>query len=68
VSGHNPQPASRRDAVLRVLERGPLHRAAIVEALDGQERAVVTALSRLKLCGAVANDARGVWRKVSSDG
>lgn len=68
VSGHNPQPATRRDAVLRVLERGPMHRAAIVEALDGQERAVATALSKLKLCGAVANDARGVWRKVSNNG
>jgi predicted Rossmann fold nucleotide-binding protein DprA/Smf involved in DNA uptake len=63
MSGHNPRPATTRDAVLAVLSHGPLHRAAVAVALATSGHAVATALSKLKRDGLVVSDGRGKWRR-----
>jgi hypothetical protein len=62
VSGHNPQPAPTKAAILRALTGGPCHRQALIAALDTSGHAVAVALSKLKRSGQIEQAGRGIWR------
>ena len=61
VSGHNPQPAPTQSEILRILERGGLHRNQIARLCEKPIGSIATALRKLKGKGFVFQVGRGVW-------
>ena len=61
--GHNSQAAPTQDAILAALAAGPMRRPELVRAVGATQKAVVTALSKLKLAGVIVNEGRGIWKK-----
>lgn len=61
VSGHNPHPALTQTEILRILERGSMHRNQIARLCEKPIHCVAIALTRLKQKGFVVQVGRGVW-------
>lgn len=61
VSGHNPHPAATQVEILRILERGGLHRNQIARLCERPIGSIATALGKLKQKGCIVQIARGVW-------
>lgn len=62
VTGHNPQPAETREAILKALANGPLHRRQIATATGHTMQATAVALSKLRNAGLVRPVGAGIWR------
>ena len=61
VSGHNPQPAEARDAILDLLSRGSRHRDEIAVATKRSVQVVAVTLSKLRASGVAKPLGGGVW-------
>lgn len=68
ISGHNPHPAPTQTEILRILERGGMHRNQIARLCERPIGSIATALGKLKRKGSVVQIGRGVWalREVSN--
>jgi len=64
VAGHNPQPAETREAILKALSAGPLHRDRLAAAISRTLQATAVALSKLRGAGLVRPDGAGIWRVI----
>lgn len=64
ISGHNPQPARLRSALLLALSIGPQTRTDLAAQVGTTAQSVGCALTRLKALGLVANCGTGTWRLV----
>lgn len=62
ISGHNDHPSPTLDAILALLQDGPLARRDLIARMATTEQAVAVALSKLKRAGRVEQAAPGVWR------
>lgn len=61
VSGHNPINSPTMDAILTILQNGPLSRTEIAECSDKTIRQIATALSKMKKNGLIMQSGHGIW-------
>lgn len=62
VSGHNPQPAPTKLAVLATLASGKRHVREIIAELGTSRHSIAVCLSKLKRQGLIEQKGRGTWQ------